>query len=63
MEREDELQWGEGSAVSLNDGGSKPEEMKPRNRQDEGTGAKIGPESTWLTHANLLLGARRQTSI
>lgn len=23
------------------------------NRQDEGNGAKIGPESTWLPHANL----------
>jgi hypothetical protein len=44
-------------------GVEKQQEMKPRNRQDEGNGAKIGPESTWLTHANLSLGAGRQTSI
>lgn len=36
-------------------GVEKHEEMKPRNFQEEGNEAKIGPESTWLPHTKLLL--------
>lgn len=52
------LQWREENALSLNYGVEKLEEMKPRNLQEEGNGAKIGPESTWLPQTTLLLEAK-----
>lgn len=59
VEKEDELQRGEETALSLNYGVEKPQEIKPPDAQEEGNEAKIGPGSTWPTHTELLPRAKR----